>query len=122
MSSHNHRLQSVLAKIKPFNELHKSHQTDINIWKKNYQHYKLFDENIDCDQILRDCLVTLGVPQLEPYLAWIPPDRLYDLDQLAEGGFAKVYKAEIYLHETGNDYHAAAKELETSMVTEVRLF
>ena len=86
MSAHNRlqRLQSILARIKPFNELHRPHQTDINIWKNQHQVYKKHD-NIDCDQILRDCLVTLGVPQLEPYLAWIPPDKLDSLEQLAEG-------------------------------------
>src|SRR5437763_909406 len=119
MSAHN-RLQSMLTKIKPFNELHRSHQSDINIWKNQHKQYKE-DYNIDCDQILRDCLVTLGVPQLEPYLAWIPPDELILLNQLAEGGFAKVYKASIWLYELKNNYDAAAKELKTSMVTEVRL-
>src|SRR5438270_7616551 len=117
--THN-RLQSVLAKIQPFNELHKSHQTDILMWKMNHQIYKKdYPQYGDCDQILRDCLVTLGVPQLEPYLAWIPPDELRSLDQLAEGGFAKVYKARIFLCKTGNYYYAAAKELKISMVTEV---
>ena len=119
MSAHN-RLQSMLTQIKPFNELHRSHQSDINIWKNQHKYYRE-ELEIDCDQILRDCLVTLGVPQLEPYLAWIPFNKLTEFDQLAEGGFAKVYKARILLNDLDIYYDAAAKELKTSMVTEVRL-
>ena len=112
MSAPNRRLQDILARIKPFNELHKSHQTDILGWKNQFREY---------DQNLRDCLVILGVQELEPYLAWIPFDKLDEFHQLAEGGFAKVYMARIYLRDRRVDYTAAAKELKTSMITEVRL-
>ena len=107
------RLQSILARIKPFNELHRSHQTDINHWKNEF-HNPYFT---NYDRELVSCLVTLGVPQLEPYLAWIPFHQFKSFDQLAEGGFAKVYKASIYMVGTS----VAAKELKISMVAEVRL-
>ena len=112
------RLQSILARIKPFNELPRSHQTDIEGWKNLSDNpFERFDDiKRYCDQELVSCLVTLGVPQLEPYLAWIPFDYLESFHQLAEGGFAKVYSAQIYLASTQTYYYAAAKELKTSMV------
>ena len=111
----------MLTQIKPFNELHRSHQSDINIWKNQHKYYKRALK-IDCDQILRDCLVTLGVPQLEPYLAWIPPlMNSIHLSSLPKADLQKFYRASIYLYESGSVYKAAAKEIKISMVTEVRL-
>src|SRR4051812_38139901 len=96
-----------LYPTKPFHELDKAHQEGILKWKNQYSD----------NQTLHVHLNHLAVPQLEPYLAWIPPDKLEKFEQLAQGGFAKVYKADVggptqYLY-------VAAKELKNSMVPEV---
>ena len=97
-----------LYPTKPFHELSRAHQEGILKWKKRFSKY---------NQTLCVHLNRLAVPQLEPYLAWIPPDELENFQQLAQGGFAKVYKADAggpsaYLW-------IAAKELKNTMVPEV---
>ncbi|RUS22832.1 hypothetical protein BC937DRAFT_86469 [Endogone sp. FLAS-F59071] len=102
------RLQSLLALIKPFDELDKSHQRTISIWKNT------FPDCPDTEEQLSACLEILGAPQLKPYLAWVPPDELFCFQPLAKGGFAKVYKTKIYVN--GPPFWAAAKELKPSML------
>ena len=102
-------IKKPLYPIKPFSHLDRTHQAEIRKWKDKLSY---------CDRDLLKCLNHLGVPQLEPYLVWLPRHRLYELVQLAEGGFAKVYKAKIYIN---SDVLVAAKELKPSMVPEVSL-
>ena len=97
-----------LYPTKSFDHLSGTHQAEIKQWKNEFSDYS---------QILRMHLSVLGVPQLEPYLAWIPPNKFYGFVQLAEGGFAKVYKAEVVL--SGRFFRVAAKQLRPSMVPEV---
>lgn len=103
------RLQNVLARIKPFNELDKTHQMYILAWKSEYQNH---------DRELRAYLDTFALQQLEPYLTWIPHSALVNFTQLAEGGFAKVYKAYVLVNQEFRPM--AAKELKRSMIAEVR--
>ena len=94
-----------LYPTKPFHELSRAHQEGILQWKKRFSNY---------NQTLCVHLNRLAVPQLEPYLAWIPP---LGFEQLAQGGFAKVYKADV-----GGPFvylWIAAKELKDTMVPEV---
>ena len=97
-----------LYPTKPFHELSRAHQEGILQWKKQYSNY---------NQTLCVHLNRLAVPQLEPYLAWIPPDELKYFKQLAQGGFATVYKA--YVVGPSGILWIAAKELKDTMVPEV---
>ena len=105
------RRDRYLSQLKPFHQLDIVQRTSISLWKKQFEEYS---------NELRNCLNALDVAQLEPYLAWVPSNKLQDFTQLAEGGFAKVYSARITVSQ---EYQfVAAKELKDSMVTEVRSY
>src|SRR5215469_12906814 len=93
MSVPNRRHHNLLPRLKPFHQLDIVQQTSISVWKDHYKEY---------DIELRACLNDLTVPELEPYLAWIPLKYLW---QLAQGGFAKVFRAII---SDGTTYHNVA--------------
>ena len=109
MSVPNRRYHHLLSRLKPFHRLDIVQQTSISVWKNAYQEH---------DNELRACLNDLTVPELEPYLAWIPSDKLQYFRQLAQGGFAKVFQAKIWIGPTNHE--VAAKELKNAMVAEVR--
>src|SRR4051812_11172863 len=105
----NLRRDRYLSWLTPFDQLDTIQRISISLWKDRFKEY---------DNDLRDCLNTLAVPQLEPYLAWVPPDDLREFKQLAEGGFAKVFSARIIA--SRSFHNVAAKELNDTMVSEVR--
>ena len=104
-SSHLHHYLSLL---KPFSDLDATQKASILALKKEWSEYA-GSENAD---ELHAALNDLSVPQLEPYLVWIPSDYFEDSILLGQGGFAKVFKA-IY----GS---FAAKEMSETMIFEVR--
>ena len=108
--TNNLRRDRYLSWLKPFYQLDIVQRASVSLWKKAFQKY---------DHELRDCLNVLAVPQLEPYLVWIPHKKLFNFHQLAEGGFAKVFRANIYASEW---HDVAAKELNDTMVAEVRSY
>jgi len=99
-SSHLHRYLSLL---KPFSDLDATQKASILALRKRW--IKGADE-------LHAALNDLSVPQLEPYLVWIPSYYFQDPTLLGQGGFAKVFKC--------YDQPFAAKEMSETMIFEVR--
>jgi len=99
-SSHLHHYLSLL---KPFSDLDATQKASILALKKRWS------EGAD---ELHAALNDLSVPQLEPYLVWIPSSYFRDSTLLGQGGFAKVFKA--------TDSPFAAKEMSETMIFEVR--
>ena len=107
-SNRSKRLDYTLSRLQPFDQLDPVQKASISLWKDEFKEY---------DNELGTCLKALAVPQLEPYLAWIPLIRLHDFKPLAEGGFAKVFSAGVNVGEN-NYYSLALKELK-DMIPEV---
>ena len=64
-----------LYPIKPFHKLDRAHQEEILKWKNRFSEY---------NQTLCVHLDHLAVPQLEPFLSWIPPNELEDLQRFTK--------------------------------------
>ncbi|RUS27872.1 hypothetical protein BC938DRAFT_482621 [Jimgerdemannia flammicorona] len=101
----NERLQRLLAKLKPFDELHDEHITEMKNWKAAFPN----------DETLLTHLEKLSVPELVDRLVWIPPSHYTDLEPLGQGGFATVYKAKL----VAKNIEVAMKELDPLRISEV---
>src|SRR5947209_4384934 len=100
MSTPIRRHHHLLSQFHPFDQLDDAQKASISEWKDAYKEY---------DEELRACLNDLAVPELEPYLVWIPYMNLTYFKQFAQGGFAKVFDATITVYRI--QHHVAAKEL-----------
>ncbi|RUS16591.1 kinase-like domain-containing protein [Endogone sp. FLAS-F59071] len=100
------QLQLTKALLKPCYLLSDFVQDNIKLWKSRFPD----------DQELKCHLGELGILELSDFLVWVPFEKLTELRLIGEGGFSKVWWAQI--PECGNR-QVALKEMNQILIQEV---
>ncbi|RUP44828.1 hypothetical protein BC936DRAFT_148966 [Jimgerdemannia flammicorona] len=103
-----------LSLLPPVNELSPS-------WRK---YIKSIKSQFPFDDKLKQNLSEIGLSTLAPYLAWVPFELLSAVKEVAKGGYARVYRADVAVPKLlcglmNRHKIIALKEIQLTMLREV---